>query len=372
MPKAIPWWFNSLVLPLANIGLAFLACAIVLWLMGIDVGYAAEIMLQGALGSGEGIGYTLYYATNFIFAGLAVALAWQAGLFNIGAEGQALIGGLGVSIICLYWVPLPMILLFPVTILVSAIFGGLWAFIPGWLNAYRGSHIVITTIMFNLIASSVIVYLLVGPLKDPEQMAAVTSAFPQQTWLPTLEQVALYFGMTLEPSPLNISFLWALACCVGVYVYLWHTRMGFETRVVGLNIRGAKFAGIAQRRIIVITMVISGALAGFIGLNEVQGSSHQLQVEFVSGYGFAGIAIALMGRNHPLGILVASLLFGALYQGGAELAFNIDSVGNDVIILIQALVVLFCGALELMLKPSLINLLRLNSPQKMTVEANNE
>lgn len=363
MSKAIPWWFNSLLLPLANVGLAFVACAIVLWLMGIDVLFATHVMIDGALGSGEGVGYTLYYATNFIFAGLAVALAWQAGLFNIGAEGQALIGGLGISIVCLYWVPLPMILLFPLTILVSALFGALWAFIPGWLNAYRGSHIVITTIMFNLIASSLIVYLLVGPLKESGQMAAVSTTFPQQTWLPSIENMASYFGVTLQSSPLNISFVWALLCCLGTYFYLWHTRVGFETRVVGLNLQGAKFAGIAQRRIIIITMLLSGALAGFIGLNEVQGSSHQLQVEFVSGYGFTGIAIALMGRNHPLGILIASLLFGALYQGGAELAFNIDSVGNDVIILIQALVVLFCGALELMLKPSLINLFRFNSPK---------
>jgi len=334
----------------------------VLWLLGVDVAYATNTMLDGALGSSEGLGYTLFYTTNFIFAGLAVALAWQAGLFNIGAEGQALIGGLGITLMCIYGQSLPMVLLFPLTIVVSALFGALWALIPGWLNAYRGSHIVITTIMFNLIASSFIVYLLVGPLKAPGQMAAVSATFTESTWLPTIESIAWSLGIAIDPSPLNISFIWALMCCAAVYIYLWRSRIGFETRVVGLNARGAKFAGIARKRIVIITMLLSGALAAFIGLNEVQGSSHQLQVEFVSGYGFAGIAIALMGRNHPFGILVASLLFGVLYQGGAELAFNIDGIGNDMIILIQALVVLFCGALEWMLKPSLVNLLRLNHP----------
>lgn len=362
MNKRLPWWFDTFLLPAANVVLAFMACALVLWLLGIDVSFAFSVMLDGALGNSEGVGYTLFYTTNFIFAGLSVALAWQAGLFNIGAEGQALLGGLGLSLVCLYWAPLPMYALLPLTVIASASFGALWAFIPGWLNAYRGSHIVITTIMFNLIASSLMVYLLVGPLKEQGQMAAVSATFSPATWLPTLGDIAQYFGFSPVTSPLNISFLWALICCIGVYFYLNYTRLGFDTRVVGFSGKRAKFAGISQKRLIVFTMMLSGALAGFIALNEVQGSSHQLQVEFVSGYGFAGIAIALMGRNHPLGILIASLLFGTLYQGGAELAFNIDSIGNDVIILIQALVVLFCGALQWMLKPSLINLLRLHPP----------
>jgi len=360
MPKALPWWFNALLLPTANIFFAFIACGIVLWLVGIDVTHAIDVMFSGALGSSEGVGYTLFYATNFIFSGLAVSLAWQAGLFNIGAEGQALLGGLGISLVCLYGPQLPMYLMFPLTITIAALFGGLWALIPGWLNAYRGSHIVITTIMFNLIASSLIVYLLVGPLKQPGQMAAVSSTFAQATWLPTMEQLLGNVGIHLASSPLNLSFLLAVVCCILVYSYLWYTRVGFETRVVGLDRAGAKFGGIASKRIIISTMVLSGALAGFIGLNEVQGSSHQLHVEFVSGYGFAGIAIALMGRNHPFGIFVASILFGALYQGGGELAFSDDNVGHDVILLIQALVVLFCGALEWMLKPRLIQLLGLN------------
>jgi len=360
MNRTQPWWFNNLLLPLANIVLAFLACAIVLWLMGVDVAVAGQVMLQGAFGHWEGLGYTLFYATNFIFAGLGVALAWQAGLFNIGGEGQAMIGGLGITFACLYFVELPLLLLFPLTIIVSAAFGALWAFIPGWLNAYRGSHIVITTIMFNLIASSLLVYLLVGPLKEAGQMAAVSRVLPASSWLPTLDAIIAPLGIEFGASPLNISFIWALICCGLVYICLWHSRLGYEMRVIGLNTHSARFAGIKRERIIVVTMLLSGALTGFIGLNEVQGSSHQLHVEFVSGFGFAGVAIALMGRNHPLGIIIASILFGALYQGGGELAFTSEHISNDIIILIQALVVLFCGALEYMLKPSLMRLLGLD------------
>lgn len=369
MNRALPWWFTALILPIANIALALFACAMMLWLMGINVISAAQIMFDGAFGNAEGISYTLYYATNFIFSGLGVALAWKAGLFNIGGEGQAMMGGLGITIICLYAGELSMILLFPLTIVISALFGALWAFIPGILNAYRGSHIVITTVMFNLIASSLLVYLLVGPLKEPNQMAAVSPVLTQSSWLPTLTQLGARWGFDIPASPLNLSFIWALMCCGLVYIYLWHTRLGYETRVIGFSASSAEYAGISRQKIILLTMMISGALAGFIGLNEVQGSSHQLHVEFVSGFGFAGIAIALIGRNHPLGIIVASLLFGGLYQGGAELAFSLDNVGNDIIVLIQALVVLFCGALEWMLKPSLIELFGLNNQSNNAVTA---
>jgi len=250
-------------------------------------------------------------------------------------------------------------LLVLLTTFTAALFGALWAFIPGWLNAYRGSHVVITTIMFNFIASSLLVYLLVNVFRAPDQMAAVSPIFNQTSWLPTIEQLFAFFGAELAPSPLNISFLWAILCCLLTHYYLLHSRLGYETRVVGFNNKAAQFAGIDQTKIIVITMAIAGALAGFVGLNEIQGVSHQLKVEFVAGYGFAGIAVALIGRKHPLGIIAASILFGALYQGGSELSFNIEHIGNDIVLLIQGLVILFCGALEWMLKPQLVAWLRL-------------
>ena len=363
MSSAIPWWFDRLLLPLLNILLAFGACTIVLWIAGVDVLAGVQVMLQGALGSKEGISYTLYYATNFIFSGLGVALAWHAGLFNIGGEGQATMGGVGVAIVCLYFDNLPLFILMPLSLLTAASFAALWAFIPGWLNAYRGSHVVITTIMFNLIASSLLVYLLAGPLKAPQQMATVSQIFSELSWLPSMAELAQSFGLYLPNTPLNITFLWALVCCILLYIYLWRSGIGYETRVVGFSHQGANFAGIKRKKIVMITMAISGALIGFIGLNEIQGNSHQLHVEFVAGFGFAGIAIALMGRNHPLGIVIASILFGVLYQGGSELAFSVDNIGNDIIMLLQGLVVLFCGALQWMLRPSLLRWLNVKVRQ---------
>lgn len=363
MNNELPWWFNTIALPIVNISLALVASSLVFIAIGVDVVYAAKVMLFGAFGNDQGIGYTLFYATNFIFTGLSVALAWHAGLFNIGAEGQATLGGLAVAIVCtLFEQSLPFGFLLLLSTVAAALFGALWGFIPGWLNAYRGSHIVITTIMFNFIASSLLVYLLVNTLKAPEQMAAVSSTFSETTWLPYIHQLAGALGVDMAESPLNVSFIWAISCCLLVHYYLLHSRLGYETRAVGFNSRVAHFAGINRARIIVITMMLSGALASFVGLNEIQGSSHQLKVEFVAGYGFAGIAVALIGRNHPLAIIASSVLFGALYQGGSELSFNIERIGNDVVLLIQGLVILFCGALEWMLKPKLISWLKL-APQ---------
>ncbi|NRA84393.1 MAG: ABC transporter permease [Gammaproteobacteria bacterium] len=357
MNNNLPWWFHTLALPAVNILLALTACAVVLLVIDVNIVEAARIMFIGALGNQEGIGYTLFYATNFMFTGLAVALAWHAGLFNIGAEGQATLGGLGVAMICAtFGDSLPFGLLVILTTLSAAFFGALWAFIPGWLNAYRGSHIVISTIMFNFIASSLLVFLLVNVFRQPDQMAAVSQTFGEQTWLPYLDQLFKFVGGEISRTPLNISFLWAVFCCFLVHYYLFHTRFGYETRGIGFNHRAGAFAGIDKSRVIIVTMALAGALAGFVGLNEIQGSSHQLKVEFVAGYGFAGIAVALIGRNHPLGIIAASILFGALYQGGSELAFNIDRIGNDIVLLIQGLVILFCGALEWMVKPKLIAL----------------
>jgi len=349
----VPTWVSVGLIPLVNILLAFAVSALVILWIGANPFEAAKVMVYGALGYEEGIGYTLYYSTNFIFTGLAVAMAFHAGLFNIGGEGQAYIGGLGVGVACLAMSPdMPLWLILPITMLAAAVFGAAWAFIPAYLQAKRGSHIVITTIMFNFIASSLMVYLMVNVLKMDGQMAAVSRMFDENTWLPFMHDVLGGMGIAIEESPLNISLLWALVCCVLFYIYIWHTRWGYEQRVVGANPTAANYAGISNVKIIIVTMLISGALAGFVGLNEIQGYNHQLKLDFVAGYGFTGIAIALMGRNHPVGIVLASVLFGALYQGGADLSFDFG-IERELIVVIQGLVILFSGALENMFKPSI-------------------
>ncbi|MBV8168169.1 MAG: ABC transporter permease, partial [Alphaproteobacteria bacterium] len=296
----------------------------------------------------EAIGYTLYYATNFVFTGLAVALACHAGLFNIGGEGQATVGGLGATLVALAGdAVLPAPLLIPLAILGAAAFGAGWAAIPGWLQAHRGSHVVVTTIMFNFIAAALMVYLLVNVLIAPGQMSPETRELGPAAQVPAVH--ALLDGLAV--SPLNVSALGALACCAVVWLLLWHTPWGFELRALGHNPAAARYAGIDVARATVLVMAASGALAGLVGVNEILGVHHRLILNFTAGYGFGGIAVALMGRNHPIGVVLASLLFGALTQGGAELAFEIPALSRDMIVVIQGLVILFSGALATMTRP---------------------
>ena len=235
-------------------------------------------------------------------------------------------------------------------------FGAAWAFIPAYLQAYRGSHIVITTIMFNFIAASLMVYLMVNVLIEPGNMSPESREFSPVAYLPFVHEVAGGLGISIARSPLNLSLLWALLCCFAVGALIWRTRWGYEIRTVGHNEAAAVYAGINPRRVVVITMLISGGLAGFVGVNEIIGVHHRLLLNFTAGYGFAGIAVSLMGRNHPFGIVLASLLFGALYQGGAELAFEMPRITRELVVVIQGLVILFSGALAFMLRPHFVRL----------------
>ncbi|MDP6342054.1 MAG: ABC transporter permease [Alphaproteobacteria bacterium] len=350
----LPVWADVVLLPLINVALAFLVSGLLIAALGQDPFEATWILVRGAFGYEESLGYTFYYTTNFIFTGLAVAVAFHAMLFNIGGEGQAYIGGLGVGLACLALdQSLPFILLLPICIVGAALFGAAWAFIPAYLQAKRGSHIVITTIMFNFIAASVMVYLLANVLIKPGQMSPESREFASNAWLPFMHEALAWFGIEVARSPLNLSLVWALICCVGVWALIWHTRWGYEIRSVGSNVDAAVYAGIAPARIIIIAMCLSGGLAGFVGINEIIGVQHRLLLDFSAGYGFTGIAVSLMGRNHPVGIVLASLLFGALYQGGAELSFENPAFTPDLVVVIQGLVVLFSGALSYMLRPTL-------------------
>ena len=306
----IPAWVNIIVLPLINILFAFAFSAIIFIAVDVNPIEAAQTMINGALGYQEGIGYTFYYATNFIFTGLAVAVAFSAGLFNIGGEGQAYIGGLGVGLVCLGLDhTLPFWAILPITMFASMAFGALWAFIPAYLQAYRGSHIVITTIMFNFIASSLMVYLMVNVLNQEGQMAPVSRVFESSAVLPGFHEIVGWFGFSFSESPMNLSFLIALVCCVLVWLLLWRTRWGYAIRAMGASPSAAEYGGINRKRLIIIVMLISGALSGLLSLNEVQGYGQQLKLGFVAGYGFTGIAVCLIGRNHPFGIILASVLF---------------------------------------------------------------
>jgi simple sugar transport system permease protein len=347
--RPLPHWADIALLPVINLLLALVVSGLVVLAIGQNPIAALEAIVVGAFGSGYNFGYTLYYSTNFIFTGLAFAVAAHAGLFNIGANGQSYIAGLGVILVALAMQSLPWWLTFPVAILAGAAVGGLWGFIPGWLQAKRGSHVVITTIMFNFIAAAIMVYMVVNVLKPDGGLAPESAMIDPAGRMPKIGAFIPWFRNT----DVNFTLVLALACLVGVYILIWHTRFGYALRTMGHNPTASRYAGISNSRIIMIVMTLSGALAGMVAVNQVVGVQYRLVLDYVADAGFVGIAVALMGRNHPVGILLAALLFGALYQGGNELQYVIPGLSKEMVVVIQALVILFTGAMEGMFRPGL-------------------
>jgi len=353
-PIELPRWMDVALLPALNLSIALVVAGIVVTLVGFNPGQVLTLLLKGAFGSQAGISYTLYYATTFVFTGLAVAVAFHGGLFNIGGEGQAVMGGLGAGLAALAWSnTLPAWLMLPAMVLGAALFGGVWAAIPGALQAWRGSHTVITTIMFNFIASALLGYLLVNQLKEPGNMTPESRAFGPSAHMPGVHEALGWIGIEWPRTPLNLTLLIAIAAVVGVWLLLWKTRGGYALRAVGFSPDASVYAGIRPQRLIVVSMALSGALAGLVGVNEIAGVHGRLLPDFVAGAGFAGIAVSLIGRNHPFGIVLASILFGALYQGGSELAFEISGFSREMVFMLQGLIVLFAGAMAQVLAPLL-------------------
>jgi simple sugar transport system permease protein len=369
-PGAMPRWLDLFGLPVINLLMALIVSGVIVTAIGANPFEAVGAMGIGAFGDLYGIGYTLYYATNFIFTGLAVAIAFHAGLFNIGGEGQAYLGGLGAGLVALAFDH--SLTLWPIIglgIVASALFGAGWAFVPAYLQARRGSHIVITTIMFNFLASALMVYLLVNVFRIPGSMEVVSRDFAAGAGVPYVHELLGRIGIEMPTTPLNLAFLWAIICCGLVWLYLWRSRGGYELRTAGLSPKAAQYAGISPNRVTIEAMLISGALAGFVGFNEILGNHRQLVLDFVAGAGFTGIAVALMGRNHPFGIILASILFGALFQGGSEVAFEIPTITRDMIVVMQGLVILFSGALAYVNRPLLERLWRLYQTRRQAKPA---
>ena len=344
--NGLPRWVDVALIPLINITLAFIVAGLVVLAIGHNPFDMVYWMIKGSLGSSIGLGYTLYYATNFIFTGLAFSVAMHAKLFNIGGEGQAMVGGIGVALVLLavdwpHW-----IIALPFAVAGAGIFGAGWAAIPAYLQAKRGSHIVITTIMFNFIAGALSIYLLNGALKRPGQQAAETRTFFEGSHLPTFHEMLAPFGINFSKSaPANFSFVLALIAAWLVWLLIWRTRLGYQIRAFGWSESATAYAGISSVRVTIIAMLISGGLAGLMAINVVMGEAERLILNFVEGAGFMGIAVALMGRNHPFGIVLAGLLFGMLNQGGFELLWEMPGMSREMVFVIQALIILFTGAL---------------------------
>jgi simple sugar transport system permease protein len=346
------------LMPAINLLVALIAAGVVVAMVGQSPWEVLSVLIHGAFGTPRGLSYTLYYATTFTFTGLAVAVAFHGGLFNIGGEGQAILGGLGTGLVALWLGPhLPAVIVLPLMLVGGALFGMVWAAVPAYLQAYRGSHVVITTIMFNFLASSLLVYLLVNTLKPPGSMSVESKSFAASAKLPAMHELLGALGIEWPSSPLNLSVVLALLAAGAVYLFLWRSRAGYRLRAVGSSEGAAAYAGIEPKHQVLVAMGLSGALAGLVGMNEIAGVAGRLQLDFVGGAGFTGIAVALMGRNHPVGILLASLLFGALFQGGAEVAFEVSGFSREMVVTLQGFIVLFSGAMAYVIAPRVARLL---------------
>jgi len=284
---------------------------------------------------------SLRIATPYIFAGLAVAIGFRANLFNIGAEGQYFIGGLTSVYVGYALTGLPWFIHLPLALLAGMVGGALWASIAGFLKARTGAHEVITTMMLNYVSYRLADYLLQvgGPMSRPGDYRPVSPEIQPSAYLPQF--------FPSDPSMrVNVGLLLALVAVVVIYWLLFKTTLGFEIRAVGLNARAARTAGISVPRTILITMAISGALAGLAGAHDILGVLHFMPNAFFSGYGFDSIALALLGRSHPAGVLLAALLFGFL-RAGAQQMQGVAQVPIDIISVLQALIIIFIAAPEL-------------------------
>lgn len=283
------------------------------------------------------LGESLVISTPYIFAGLAVALGFRGGLFNIGVEGQLFVGGLAAAYVGYSISGLSPVLHLPLAMLAGVVAGAVWGAIPGVLKARTGAHEVINTIMMNYIAFRLTDYLLQGgPMARPDGLP-ITPEISPSAYLPSILP---------RPVRLHAGFFVALAVAALVYWYLWKTTHGFEIRMVGANPRGARYAGVHITRTVVLTMVLSGALGGLAGANQVLGLDHRMVRGFSTGYGFDSIALALLGNSHPLGVVLSSLLFGFL-RGGAARMQSVASVPVEIIRIVQGLVIIFVAAPEI-------------------------
>ena len=277
---------------------------------------------------------TLVQSTPLIFTGLALALGFRAGLFNIGAEGQLFIGAIFAVAAGIYFKGLPPIIHVPLAFLIGALGGALWGFVPGLLKAKTGAHEVINTIMMNYIAFRLSEWLLRGPLQAPNSYVPISA---------TIEDSAKLWKFFGSPIRFHAGFLIALLMAWLVYWFLFKTRWGFDFRSVGVNPRASRYSGMNIVLVTVLAMSFSGALAGMAGANEVLGVNHNLAVAFSSGYGFDAIAIALLGKSHPLGVVLAALLFGALRSGAIQMQLQ-AGIPVDIISVMQAFILAFIAA----------------------------
>jgi simple sugar transport system permease protein len=331
---------DGLLVPLLAVLTAIIIGGIVIAAVGGNPFAAYAGLFEGSFGSVKALSETAVWASPYIFAGLAVALAFKGGLFNIGAEGQLALGAVasawvGYALPEMLGYDLPMIIHLPLAVGAGMLFGLIWGAIPGALKAYTGAHEVINTIMMNYIALNLVSFLLNGPMKDknPLNVIARTPEIAPSARIPVI-----FTGLRI-----HWGFILALVVAFLIWWLLWKTTLGFEIRTVGSNPDAAKYAGINVKRIMTLTMALSGMLAGLAGTIEVTALNYRHELGFSTGYGFDAIAIALLGKTHPLGVVLAAILFAAMRNGATRMQF-LTQIPVDIISVIQALILLFVAA----------------------------
>ncbi|MEI6391677.1 MAG: ABC transporter permease [Verrucomicrobiota bacterium] len=322
--------------PILAVILGLAAGLAVTWVAGENPWNVLKILGKGAFGSSYDVGMTLFYSTPLVFTGLSVAVAFQAGLFNIGAEGQLTLGALGAATIGAVWPGLWSPLAPVLAVMAAMLAGTLWGAIPGWLRARRGSHEVISTIMLNFIAAGLASYVALYVLKNPESQNPETRPIGAGFLIPQ-------FGM-FGGAPVSAALPLAILTAIAVWILMWRTVLGFEIRAVGQSESAARTAGIDPGKIRIIAMALAGGLAGLVGVGEVLGNAGKFRVGFSPEYGFMGIAVALLGRNQPAGVVAAALLFGALHKGTADLDLETEHVTREVSLVMQSLIILSVSA----------------------------
>lgn len=348
---------REILWPLTAVLAAFVVGGIIILIIGDNPITAYGWLLSSSFGSLKDIGWTLHYATPLIFTGLAVAIAFRCGLLNIGAEGQLYVAAFATAWVGMKFggvttkvvgesgpiADLPAVVLVPLCILTAIVVGGIWGAIPGILRARFGSHEVINTIMLNFIGIALVSYLTQYHYKVPGDAILQSAPIGEAAHIPRLNQF-----ITAIPAdvPLNVSFLIAIVVCVLVYVFLWKTKWGYELRAVGENPSAAEYGGINPKRQIVIAMTLSGALAGMVAIGEVLGTRYNYYDGFSAEWGFLGIAVALLGRNHPLGVFVAAIFFGVLLRGEIFVDAFTTRVSKDLGWVLQAIIILFVACFQ--------------------------
>jgi general nucleoside transport system permease protein len=335
-----------LLAPAASLVFAALVGAVIILLVQgstEDVADVAGAMWSYGVENKDSLAFIFGRATPLMLAGLATAIAFKAGLFNIGVEGQYAIGMLTAAVVGSQ-LRAPIFIHLPLTVLAGMAGGLLWALIPALLRVYRGAHEVISTIMMNYVANGVLLYLLAGPLKDLNQagdVAQLRTEPVQET--ARVGRMAGFFnslGFDFRPSvPLTWFFVLALVAAVVYALAIRRTRFGFELRVLGINPRAAEPSGIRTNAMFMKAMLLSGAVAGLVGLQEVLALEGLMKIDYVRGFGFAGIAIALLGRNSGLGIVAAALLFAFLDRSATGIELRTE-VPSEVIIILQGVLIL--------------------------------